>query len=751
MSKEEIQEEYIRRFFSYHISNNTPPTIYLTWKACQHTPEVMTNDQLIGLDWDTITGLFDRVGAVKTTHFDTPTVTGSWVAHADYDPFCPGGTVLHNQALALFLSPNTEPSIELDHPELKDYVFSAVVVFKPASQNTCNIVSGVNRLLEFYDKGEPSMALISLSDKADYFPYPDEADRVDYAVVPADNLHTRSIGPASSFMFGRLIRADIGGLTHIVLPPAFEKDLENTNFDWVPCPIREQVWANTELVDTVGENLMHEVTVAAAKTYRPDPGDKIRHSALGLRPVPLCDVTHLFDLESIGYNRATEFMARVRSTDAPPGPTVPMHVDDGPSDDTTPQGKATDKCRPKSSVSVPESTDLLTDVADETGETIESQEADTSEAAAEAGDADHEEGKEAQEATPSSSMTSNEVRELIHGLMRKSTILDDCRNRVRSAVSKAVAEYTKAMFKPFTGYIEDMGREVSLWHAGILSVRPKMVECSYEKYRENSGLIRQKTNAFYERAQTLNRSLDESVIRKPATPDDGGTSGAEMEDADDPFQAEIPNIMADVEESINKYADEMAKNVLEYTGGADISSYLGHIFSTGLNFQTSMWQLITFEAVYLPTVMREQLRCDASTLRLFVECLPSLGPCAIPPPPFPVVLMTSAIHAPPSSAIKVSRPLSSTIMAEAKGSTETVKAVPTSSASQSPATTPQKPVAAPRVKLKVSPVATNTVLDKAVGHVAPVCDTQSVTSQSSVPAGHLAGLAQASSNIWSRS
>ena len=289
MSKEEIQEEYIRRFFNYHISNNTPPTAYLTWKACQHTPEIMTNDQLIGLDWDTITGLFDRVGTVKMTHVHTPKVTGSWAARADYDPFCPSGTVLHNQALALFLSPNMEPSIEVDHPELRDFVFSAVVVFKPASQNTCNLITGINRLLELCDKGEPLMVLISLSGTADYFPYPDEADRVDYAVVPADNLHTRSVGPASSFMFGRLIRADIGGLTHVVLPPAFKKDLENTNFDWVPCPVRGQVWANTELVDTEGENLMHEVAVAHEETYRPDPGDKIRHSALGLRPVPLCE------------------------------------------------------------------------------------------------------------------------------------------------------------------------------------------------------------------------------------------------------------------------------------------------------------------------------------------------------------------------------------------------------------------------------------------------------------------------------
>ena len=384
------------------------------------------------------------------------------------------------------------------------------------------------------------------------------------------------------------------------------------------------------------------------------------------------------------------------------------------------------------------------------GDTIESQEADTSEAAGETGGTDQAEVEETPEVTPSTNMTSNEMRELIHGLMRKSKILDDCRARVRSAVSKAVAERTKAMFKPFTGYIEDMGREVSLWHAGVLSVRPKMVECSYEKYRENSGIIRQKTNAFYEHAQALNRSLDACVTPKRATQDDGGTSGAEVEDTDDPFHAEIPNIMTDVEESVTKYAHEMAKKVLELTGGVDILSYLGHIFSTGLNFQTSMWQLVTFEAVYLPTVMREQLCRDASTLRMFIECLPTLAPCAIPPPPFPVVPMTSTIRVPPSSATKISRPSSSSVGAEAKGPTETVKAVPTSSASQSPATTPQKPVAAPQVKLKVSPVATNTVLDKAVGRVAPVRDTQSVPSQLSVPTGHLAGLAQASSNIQSR-
>ena len=479
------------------------------------------------------------------------------------------------------------------------------------------------------------MALVSMSDTADYFPYPDEADRVDYAVVPADNLHTRSVGPASSFMFGRLIRVDIKGVTHVVLPPAFEKDLDNTDIHWEPCPVRGNVWANEELVDAVGENLTHEAAVAHEETYRPDPGDKIRHSALGLRPVPLCKVTHLYNIEGLGFDKALEFMARVTSTDTPPRPEVPMQVDDGPTDDSTPQGKANDKCKPKSSANAPDSTGTQPDPGVGTSETAASQEVETIETVGEADTAYQAEEGEALEKAPSEDITPNQVKELLHGLMRKSTILDDCRNRVRSAVSKAVAERMKAMFKPFTGYIEDMGHEVSSWHAGILSVCPQMVDCSYEKYRENSSLIHEKTNAFYERARALNKTLDANVHPTPSAGDGSGISDAEADADNDPFQAEIPNIMTDVEKSVEKYANEMAKKVLEYTGGADISSYLGHIFSTGLNFQTSMWQLVTFEAVYLPMVMREQLRRDASTLRIFVECLPTLAPCAIPPPPFP--------------------------------------------------------------------------------------------------------------------
>ena len=38
--------------------------------------------------------------------------------------------------------------------------------------------------------------------------------------------------------------------------------------------------------------------------------------------------------------------------------------------------------------------------------------------------------------------------------------------------------------------------------------------------------------------------------------------------------------MIDVKESVTHYSNELTEKVLEHAGGADITSYLGHIFST---------------------------------------------------------------------------------------------------------------------------------------------------------------------------
>ena len=145
--------------------------------------------------------------------------------------------------------------------------------------------------------------------------------------------------------------------------------------------------------------------------------------------------------------------------------------------------------------------------------------------------------------------------------------------------------------------------------------------------------------------------------------------------------------------------------------------------------------------------MREQLRRDASTLHIFVECLPTLAPCAIPPPPFPA---TSAAQALPTSSTPAPQPSSSTVVVDAAGPAGPIGTVPTSSAPETSVATTPTPVAAPRTKVKLSPAATNTALDKAVGRVMPVRDTHPGSNQPSASTGRLAGLAQASSTVRSR-
>ena len=202
--------------------------------------------------------------------------------------------------------------------------------------------------------------------------------------------------------------------------------------------------------------------------------------------------------------------------------------------------------------------------------------------------------------------------------------------------------------------------------------------------------------------------------------------------------------MTDVDDSVAQYADRMAKKVLEHTGGADISSYLGHIFNTGLNFQTSMWQLVTLEAMYLPTIMREHLRCETSTLWLFIECLPMLVPCAVLLP-LSVSPSASSMRALSASTTKVARPSLLTTV----GGAIPNKAIPACQASQGPSSPSQSPATAPKVKPKLLPAATNTVLDKAIGRIMPVRNTLSIPSQSAASAGHLASLAQATSSVRS--
>ena len=108
---------------------------------------------------------------------------------------------------------------------------------------------------------------------------------------------------------------------------------------------------------------------------------------------------------------------------------------------------------------------------------------------------------------------------------------------------------------------------------------------------------------------------------------------------ENPFPDDVKSIMKDVESSVQA----MTKVVAEHLGGVEVTAYLGHIFSTGLNFQMSMWQLVMTDTVYLPTLMREHYRRETETLWLLAEILPIIAPRSIPPPPFPIAAAAPSV------------------------------------------------------------------------------------------------------------
>ena len=131
--------------------------------------------------------------------------------------------------------------------------------------------------------------------------------------------------------------------------------------------------------------------------------------------------------------------------------------------------------------------------------------------------------------------------------------------------------------------------------------------------------IQEKTGEYFGRLHDLNMALEQQTLTSkpiqtinPSEEHDLGmglsTSLSAMQahntslgsisiktaptNRENPFPDKIMSIMKDVESSVGRYVHAMTKVVAEYLGGVEVTAYLGHICSTGLNFQTSMWQLV---------------------------------------------------------------------------------------------------------------------------------------------------------------
>ena len=313
MSTEEFAAQYMYKLLDFHIPNQTAPIQYLTWGNLTKCPALLMDSRLDGLDWDTIPGLFNHLDAVKATLIDLEIVTGQWVQES-FDIFNPDRDVSHNLALVLFLTPNHQSHVKSSNEVLGDYVFSAVVMYKPMAQHTCPLRNAVNDLCECARDKKPSLAFVSLSEVASYFPYPEEADHVDYAIVPVDNVMTQVVGPTSDYIVGWLLRMIEGDVMNVVLPPTFGIYAKARSFDWVPHPVRGGMWSNYQLVDlgNSDENFTHMVPVAPLDLFRADLGDQVRRSALGFLVEPLPMLTYTTDLTRCGYEVASQFASALQ-------------------------------------------------------------------------------------------------------------------------------------------------------------------------------------------------------------------------------------------------------------------------------------------------------------------------------------------------------------------------------------------------------------------------------------------------------
>ena len=105
----------------------------------------------------------------------------------------------------------------------------------------------------------------------------------------------------------------------------------------------------------------------------------------------------------------------------------------------------------------------------------------------------------------------------------------------------------------------------------------------------------------------------------------------------DELDLEILAVLNDIEKSSVNFIDDACKSAVSHIGAVKLLSYLGQIFASSLNFQTLMWQLVLTESIFPVNMNREHLQREASVLHIFAKLLREVGPCAVPPPPLPLV------------------------------------------------------------------------------------------------------------------
>ena len=152
-----LQKKLKHNMLDFHLTHGTPASQFLMWENLTKCPSLLMDSHLDGLDYNTIPGLFDHLDTIKATHINLDIATNRWIEES-YDVFNPDDTVSHNLVLALFLTANAQHRVELSNSVRGNYVFSAVVMYKPMAQNMCCLQDAISQLCEL-TRSSPSACI----------------------------------------------------------------------------------------------------------------------------------------------------------------------------------------------------------------------------------------------------------------------------------------------------------------------------------------------------------------------------------------------------------------------------------------------------------------------------------------------------------------------------------------------------------------------------------------------------------------
>ena len=216
----------------FHSLNHIPASQFVLFLK-KHL-EAFVNTKLDGVDWESIPSLFTWAGHLWATMINVNLVVESWTSSFD-DHFVPGGKLVHNLALCLMLSPNTNKDFQVEYGPFQWHVLSVVVIYVLMTQRQCSLLQAVEWLAPLGKSQESGLVFICISHNVPYIPSLADADKIDYAVIPAHCDLMKDFGCFENFPPGHLLCLEgANRQIHIVPPLAFRHDPKAMSVLYVP-------------------------------------------------------------------------------------------------------------------------------------------------------------------------------------------------------------------------------------------------------------------------------------------------------------------------------------------------------------------------------------------------------------------------------------------------------------------------------------------------------------------------------------